>query len=230
MGKRAQIKRQLQQEAAERDRAQLLERQKLQRERYVKPAKRIGISAAIFIIIIVAGLWIESPSGKALWKRITTPQEHIQQEALHTKATIETAKGAIELELYPKLAPKTVENFQLLAQRGYYTNLTFHRVEPGFVIQGGDPKGDSTGGESAWGGKFKDEIKLDDALYKNGYKESIVAMANRGPNSNGSQFFIMLADNNDLPKSYTIFGKVTAGMDVVKRIVKGDKMTSVTTS
>ncbi|HEX7042016.1 MAG TPA: peptidylprolyl isomerase [Patescibacteria group bacterium] len=145
-----------------------------------------------------------------------------------TQAAIHTEKGDIVIELYPKDAPKTVTNFATLAKKGYYDGLTFHRVEPGFVIQGGDPNGDGTGGRSIYGDTFEDELDPNTPSYKIGYKEGVVAMANRGPNTNGSQFFIMLADNNTLPHAYTIFGIVTSGMDVVKKIAIGDKMTSIT--
>lgn len=141
--------------------------------------------------------------------------------------TIHTTKGDIELELYPKDAPKTVQNFSTHAKKGYYNGLTFHRVEPGFVIQGGDPNGNGTGGYSIFGETFEDELNPAAESYKEGYKEGVLAMANRGPNTNGSQFFIMLADNTTLPKNYTIFGKVTKGMDVVKKIAVGDKMTTL---
>ena len=144
-----------------------------------------------------------------------------------TMGVIHTAKGDIELEFYPKDAPKTVENFATLAKKGYYNGLTFHRVEPGFVIQGGDPNGNGTGGYSIFGPTFEDELNPDTDSYKTGYKEGVLAMANRGPNTNGSQFFIMLANNDSLPKSYTIFGKVTKGLDVVHKIAVGDKMLSV---
>jgi len=144
-----------------------------------------------------------------------------------TMVTIHTAKGDIELELYPNDAPKTVQNFATHAKKGYYNGLTFHRVEPGFVIQGGDPNGNGSGGYSIYGSTFEDELNPDTASYKAGYKEGVVAMANRGPNTNGSQFFIMLDDNDSLPKNYTIFGKVTKGLDVVHKIAVGDKMTTV---
>lgn len=144
-----------------------------------------------------------------------------------TVVTIRTPKGDIVLDLYPDDAPKTVQNFATHAKKGYYNGLTFHRVEPGFVIQGGDPNGNGTGGYSIYGSTFEDELNPDTESYKAGYKEGVLAMANRGPNTNGSQFFIMLADNNSLPKNYTIFGKVREGMDVVKKIAVGDKMTSV---
>jgi len=129
-------------------------------------------------------------------------------------AIIETGSGAIEIEFFETDAPKAVENFRLLAEHGYYDGLTFHRILKGFMLQGGDPAGDGSGGQSAWGGSFPDEIASESALYKNGYRRGIVAMANSGPNTNGSQFFIM-HDNYPLPSSYVIFGKVTAGLDVV---------------
>jgi cyclophilin family peptidyl-prolyl cis-trans isomerase len=129
-------------------------------------------------------------------------------------AVILTDKGEIEIELLPDAAPKAVENFRLLAEHGYYDGLTFHRIVKGFMLQGGDPAGNGTGGQSAWGGKFPDEIKWDSPLYKAGYQRGIVAMANSGPNTNSSQFFIMHQDYR-LPPAYVIFGRVTKGLEVV---------------
>ncbi len=135
-------------------------------------------------------------------------------------ATIETDKGPIELEFLAMDAPKAVENFRLLAEKGYYDNLTFHRIVKGFMIQGGDPSGDGTGGESAWGGTFEDEIKADSPTYSNGYRRGIVAMANAGPNTNGSQFFIMHQDYAPLPPAYVIFARVTKGIEVVDALAE----------
>jgi cyclophilin family peptidyl-prolyl cis-trans isomerase len=129
-------------------------------------------------------------------------------------AVLETDRGAIEIEFFPDDAPMTVENFRLLAEHGYYDGLTFHRIVKGFMIQGGDPSGDGTGGESAWGGTFADEINPGSRLYQDGYRRGIVAMANAGPNTNGSQFFIMHADY-PLPPNYVIFARVITGLDVV---------------
>lgn len=129
-------------------------------------------------------------------------------------AVIETDKGQIELEFLPTDAPKAVENFRLLAEHGYYDGLTIHRIVKGFMLQGGDPLGDGRGGESAWGGTFADEINRESALYKGGYKRGLVAMANYGPNTNSSQFFIMHQDYR-LPPAYVIFAKVVRGMEVV---------------
>lgn len=134
-------------------------------------------------------------------------------------AVLETDKGAIELEFLPNDAPKAVENFRLLAEHGYYNGVTFHRIVKGFMLQGGDPEGTGRGGESAWGGKFADEIKQDSPLYQAGYKRGMLAMANAGPNTNGSQFFIMQRDY-PLPPAYVIFGKVTKGLDVVDALAE----------
>jgi cyclophilin family peptidyl-prolyl cis-trans isomerase len=136
-----------------------------------------------------------------------------------SRAVIETDKGAIEIELFQNEAPKAVENFRLLAEHGYYYGLTFHRIVKGFMIQGGDPKGDGSGGESAWGGTFEDEINLTSPIYQRGYRRGIVAMANAGPNTNGSQFFIMHQDYS-LPPKYVIFGYVTKGQDVVDSLAE----------
>ncbi len=129
-----------------------------------------------------------------------------------------TEKGDIVFELFADTAPGTVSNFVYLTEGGYYNGLTFHRREEGFVIQGGDPSGNGTGGP---GYRFEDE--LDDAYQ---YDRGIVAMANAGPNTNGSQFFIMLGDV-PLPKSYTVFGRVTEGLEVVDAIAIGDVMSTV---
>jgi len=127
---------------------------------------------------------------------------------------IETDKGEIEIEFFATDSPKAVENFRLLAEHGYYDGLTFHRIVRGFMVQGGDPEGDGRGGQSAWGAPFPDEIKRDSALYRGGYRRGLVAMANSGPNTNGSQFFLMHQDY-PLSPNYVIFARVTRGMDVV---------------
>src|ERR1700755_2941953 len=132
-------------------------------------------------------------------------------------AVIETNKGTIKVELLEDVAPKTTENFITLAERGYYDGIIFHRVINGFMIQGGCPTGTGRGGESAWGGRFNDEIDPKSEVYQIGYKAGTMAMANAGPNTNGSQFFIMHVDY-PLPPSYTIFGRVTEGQDVVDAI------------
>jgi cyclophilin family peptidyl-prolyl cis-trans isomerase len=124
-------------------------------------------------------------------------------------AVIETNKGTIRVELLESDAPKTTENF--------IHGVIFHRVIKGFMIQGGDPTGTGRGGQSAAGGRFDDEINPQSDVYRRGYKAGTMAMANAGPNTNGSQFFIMHVDY-PLPPSYTIFGRVTQGQDVVDKI------------
>lgn len=140
------------------------------------------------------------------------------EEIGNKQVRLTTAKGDIVFELFADTAPKTVSNFVYLIQGGYFNGLTFHRREEGFVIQGGDPSGNGTGGP---GYTFEDELEDE---YK--YERGIVAMANRGPNTNGSQFFVMLG-NVPLPKAYSIFGRVVEGMDVVDKIQIGDVMDSV---
>lgn len=132
-------------------------------------------------------------------------------------ATIQTNKGTIKFELLEQDAPKTTENFRLLAEKGYYDGVIFHRVIRNFMVQGGDPLGMGYGGESAWGGKFNDEINASSELYRGAYQKGTVAMANSGPNTNGSQFFIMHVDY-PLPPSYTKFGRVIEGQEVVDQI------------
>ncbi len=136
--------------------------------------------------------------------------------------TLKTSKGDITVELDADVASKTVTNFMALASSGYYNNLTFHRVIPGFMIQGGDPNGNGTGGKSVFGETFEDEIDANSATYKAGYKTGVIAMANRGPDTNGSQFFIMDADY-PLQPNYTIFGKVTSGQSVVHAIATTER-------
>src|SRR5688500_6203184 len=106
-------------------------------------------------------------------------------------AVLETNKGTIKFELLEEDAPKTTENFRLLAEKGYYDGVIFHRVIKNFMIQGGDPLGEGYGGESAWGGKFEDEINKSSALYSGGYEEGTVAMAHSGPHPNGRQDYIL---------------------------------------
>lgn len=136
-----------------------------------------------------------------------------KQNRMH-QITLQTNKGDITFETYDADAPKTVQNFLDLVRKGFYKNLTFHRVIKGFMIQGGDPNGSGTGGP---GYSFEDELNPATESYKQGYMKGVVAMANAGPNTNGSQFFIMLQDT-PLPHNYSIFGKVIAGQDAVDAI------------
>jgi cyclophilin family peptidyl-prolyl cis-trans isomerase len=151
-------------------------------------------------------------------KTKSTDEKKPRMENIKEFAVIETSMGTIEAELYRNDAPKTVENFVRLAEKKYFDGVIFHRVSRGFVIQGGDPTGTGSGGKSIWGKEFDDELNPNTPSYKEGYKKGVLAMANRGPNTNTSQFFIMLRDNTTLPKNYTIFGKVVKGVDVVDKI------------
>src|SRR3989339_1827271 len=125
-------------------------------------------------------------------------------------AVLHTEKGDITISLNSDQTPKTVSNFVTLAKKGFYNNTIFHRIIKGFMIQGGDPKGDGTGGPG---------YKFDDEPFAGEYIRGTVAMANAGPNTNGSQFFIMHADY-PLPKNYTIFGSVVSGMETVDKIAE----------
>jgi len=175
----------------------------------------LGYLAAAAVIALAApdGAGAAAPAQKSA----TKGKGHAMTK---TVAVIETTMGTIEAELYGSDAPKTVENFVGLAGKKYFNGIIFHRVVPGFVIQGGDPTGTGTGGTSIWNREFADELNPATASYRAGYLKGVLAMANRGPNTNTSQFFIMLDDNTSLPKNYTIFGKVIKGLDVVEAIGK----------
>jgi peptidylprolyl isomerase len=126
----------------------------------------------------------------------------------------ETTQGAIEFKLMPKVAPKACENFTRLVEKGYYNGVIFHRVIKDFMIQGGDPEGTGRGGESIWGKCFEDEMSQTVTFSKVG----LLAMANSGPKTNGSQFFITTAKAPWLNMKHTIFGEVASGYDVVQKI------------
>jgi peptidyl-prolyl cis-trans isomerase B (cyclophilin B) len=171
--------------------------------------------------------------------------EIIQFQGKTVQATIKTQKGDIELELYPEVAPKTVSNFVTLSKKGFYNGLIFHRVIAGFMAQGGDPSGNGTGGP---GYEFEDEInpkslnvsadmisRLEAAGYQYNYNlksmkndVGVISMANRGPNTNGSQFFIITeSPQPHLDGRHTVFGRVIKGLDIVRKIAQGDVMTEV---
>ena len=137
-----------------------------------------------------------------------------QAMAKDTIVVLKTNQGNIELKLFPKVAPKAVENFVTHAKNGYYDGLIFHRVIKGFMIQGGDPDGTGRGGESIWKKDFDNEYAPNVVFDK----PFILAMANRGPNTNGSQFFITTAVTPHLNGGYTIFGEVTKGQKAVRKI------------
>ena len=131
-----------------------------------------------------------------------------------TTVVLETNQGVIEVKLMPDVAPKASENFEKLVAKGYYNGIIFHRVIKQFMIQGGDPTGTGTGGKSIWGKPFKDEFAEDVVFDRPG----LLAMANSGPGTNGSQFFITTKETPWLNNHHTIFGVVTEGMDVVHKI------------
>ncbi len=164
----------------------------------------------------------ETSSTNTTMKTYPYPGRLPADQIHHQQATIVTNKGTIVFSLDDAQAPLAVSSFVYLAKQGYFNGLTWHRVISGFVIQGGDPTGTGSGGP---GYTFPDEPVTSE------YVEGTVAMANSGPNTNGSQFFITNADDTTkLEKLYTIFGHVTQGLDVVKSIVQGDQMISVTIS
>jgi peptidyl-prolyl cis-trans isomerase B (cyclophilin B) len=147
------------------------------------------------------------------------PEMQIQLDSKY-RVTLETSKGTIVMDLDPELAPVSVNHFVTQARAGFYTGLTFHRVVPDFVVQGGDPDGTGRGGPG---------YQFDDEPVKGDYVLGAVAMANAGPNTNGSQFFICIDDcTTKLAPSYNLFGFVTEGMDVALQIAVGDTMDTVT--
>ena len=136
------------------------------------------------------------------------------------QATMNTNKGVIELTLYPEYAPQTVNNFIFLAGEGFYDNISFHRVISDFMVQGGDPTGSGMGGP---GYSFSDEFSGNPLTHE----AKVISMANAGPNTNGSQFFITHSPQPHLDGHHTVFGKVTTGQDVVDAITQGDTITSI---
>lgn len=169
------------------------------------------LKAKYLLIIIVAFL---ISANQIIYSQNKKDKQKMKDK--QTVAIIQTNMGTIEIELFANKTPKTVENFVGLANKGYYNGVIFHRVIDKFMIQGGDPTGTGRGGESFWGGKFEDEIVPD--LKHDG--EGILSMANAGPNTNGSQFFITLVPTPWLDGKHTVFGKVIKGMDVVRAIGK----------
>ena len=195
-----------------------------------KPQSPIYIGFIIAIIIIAIGIYyllprddIEVKETGVITNNATTTNDTITASTTASvnvennikkdmnKVTIETNKGKIVFETYDNDAPKAVKNFIDLANKGFYNGVIFHRVIKGFMIQGGDPTGTGRGSP---GYTFEEELNPNTESYKAGYKRGVVAMANAGANTNGSQFFIMHTDY-PLPHNYTIFGKVIEGMEVV---------------
>jgi len=182
----------------------------------------------VFVLLFAAAYYARMPKGVAMndqsqpipkeesdvigaSERSTPPKMQIDVKKKYT-ATLQTAEGNIVIALTAKETPRTVNNFVSLSRKGFYDNTVFHRVIKGFMIQGGDPRGNGTGGP---GYAFADEP------FTGSYVRGVVAMANSGPNTNGSQFFIMHADY-ELPHDYVIFGQVTQGMETVDKIATAE--------
>lgn len=166
--------------------------------------------------IFLLTLTIVFVSTQISFSQKTKTQSPKKETKIQLVAVFETNMGNFECELYEDKAPKTVANFVGLAEKGYYDGVIFHRVIDNFVIQGGDPTGTGRGGESIYGHPFEDEFHPDLKHDKAG----VLSMANAGPNTNGSQFFITLAPTPWLDNKHSIFGQVIKGMDVVRKIGK----------
>lgn len=162
----------------------------------------------LFFLVLASGILTGGSLQAQQPKKTFTPQEI--KKMSETKAVIETKFGSITLKFFPDVAPGHVKNFIDLAKKGFYEGTTFHRVIPGFMIQGGDPDGDGTGGP---GYTIKDEFRPG-----NKNDRGTISMANAGPNTGGSQFFLNVVSNNFLDKKHPTFGKVVAGMEVVDAI------------
>lgn len=186
--------------------------------------KEVLIIIVVFALLAILGIFVNSrkdkvadidstaPSVRQPESYSTAPTPFLDSGQTHY-ATLDTDHGLIKIQLFTERVPLAANNFAFLAKEGFYDGLTFHRVIDGFMIQGGDPAGDGTGGP---GYTFADED------FTGNYERGIVAYANSGPNTNGSQFFIMQQDNLELPKKYVIFGKVVEGMDTVDKIAQAE--------
>lgn len=209
------------------------------------PARLAAVTAAVLLVSVMAGCSAGSTTGTsdpATGQPAASQQPSGQtqpgQESLHTskqkvqgdeKAVIKTSKGDIVVRLYPKEAPNTVATFVELANSKFYDGTTFHRVEPGFVIQGGDPQTKDANADPNLYGTGGPGFKLKAEFNDRKHVAGTVAMArSQDPDSAGSQFYITLAPQPMLDGQYTVFGQVVSGMDVVKKVVKGDKITAIT--
>ncbi len=178
---------------------------------------------ALACIFLLISYYLSGQNGEVLISDQLDSEEIINNNKyMNYLITIKTDMGEIQFETYADDAPNTVENFIALAEKGFYDGVIFHRVIDGFMIQGGDPTGTGRGGP---GYSFNDEIDPSSKIYQDGYQKGVVAMANAGPNTQGSQFFIMVVDY-PLPPAYTIFGKVTAGQEVADSISRVEKDSS----
>jgi len=172
----------------------------------------LGVVIAVILIVVIATI-PEKP------KTYSAPPPMAIDTSKQYTATIETEKGNLVLELFASDVPMTVNNFVFLARDGFYDGLTFHRVVPGFVVQGGCPIGDGTGGPG---------YRFDDEITENTHVAGALSMANSGPNTNGSQFFITYTPQHHLNGDHSVFGQLAEGMDVLERIEQGDVMIRIT--
>jgi peptidyl-prolyl cis-trans isomerase B (cyclophilin B) len=172
----------------------------------------LGVVIAIVLIVVIAAI-PEKP------KTYSAPPPMTIDTSKQYTATIETEKGNLVLELFASDVPMTVNNFVFLARDGFYDGLTFHRVVPGFVVQGGCPIGDGTGGPG---------YRFDDEITEHTHVTGALSMANSGTNTNGSQFFITYTPQHHLNGDHSVFGQLVEGMDVLERIEKGDVMIRIT--
>lgn len=179
-------------------------------------ARLLLLSTALCALLLSA---CDRPTPTANSNQASQPAAPSTPGAANRIAVIETTAGTIKVELLGNEAPKTAENFRQLAESGFYDGLIFHRTINGFMIQGGDPRGDGTGGRTASGQPLPNEVNAGSPLYQGGYRRGAVAMANQGgnPATGTSQFFIMHQDRR-MPPQYTIFGRVTEGLEVVDKI------------
>lgn len=175
-----------------------------------------NIVALIVAVLIIGSAFFYTANQKETENKKENNNNIKQETVMDYQITLKTSKGDISFKTFADQAPNTVQNFVDLAKDEFYDGLIFHRVIDGFMIQGGCPKGTGRGGP---GYTFDDEIDPNSELYQGGYEKGIVAMANSGPNTNGSQFFIMVADY-PLPPNYTIFGEVTEGQEIADQISK----------
>jgi peptidyl-prolyl cis-trans isomerase B (cyclophilin B) len=181
----------------------------------------IPVAAAVLIAGVVLTLFltgvIKMPSSQPA-KNLNSPIPMVIDVNKKYSALIKTAKGDLALELYPQDAPVTVNSFVSLARKGFYNGLTFHRIIPGFMAQGGDPTGTGSGGPG---------YKVQDEFSSRTHQAGSLSMANSGPGTNGSQFFICYAPQPHLNGKHTVFGQLTQGMDILTQLANGDKMTEV---
>lgn len=172
----------------------------------------LGVAIAVVLIVVIATI-PEKP------KTYSAPPPMTIDTSKQYTATIETEKGNLVLELFASDVPMTVNNFVFLAREGFYDGLTFHRVVPDFVVQGGYPIGDGTGGPG---------YRFDDEITEHTHVAGALSMANSGPNTNGSQFFITYTPQHHLDGHHSVFGQLVEGMDVLERIEQGDVMMRIT--